>query len=99
MLVVGCGKLLWLSANEATVSITASGLVRAKRPGTATIKVFSLFDSINYDEVLMYSSICILIYCYHRLGKNMNSMNLLSLEIKIFLLVFYTIHVLVLIDM
>ncbi|KAH0462028.1 hypothetical protein IEQ34_009603 [Dendrobium chrysotoxum] len=49
----GCGKLFWLSANEAIVSVTASGFVRAKRLGTTTIKVFSLFDSINYDEVVL----------------------------------------------
>lgn len=49
----GCGKLFWLSANEAIVSMTASGFVRAKKPGTTTIKVFSLFDSVNYDEVVL----------------------------------------------
>ncbi|XP_020590904.1 LOW QUALITY PROTEIN: nuclear pore complex protein GP210 [Phalaenopsis equestris] len=49
----GCGKLFWSSADEAIVSVSASGFVRAKRPGTTTIKVFSLFDSINYDEVVL----------------------------------------------
>lgn len=33
------------------VSVSASGVVQAKKPGKATIKVLSIFDSFNYDEV------------------------------------------------
>lgn len=69
VVIVGCGKLFWLSANEAIVPVTASGFVRAKRLGTTTIKVFSSFDSINCDEVLICNSIYILIACYH-IGKH-----------------------------
>lgn len=42
------------------ISVSASGIIRAKRPGQATVKVFSAFDSINYDEVCLYSNfICL----------------------------------------
>lgn len=34
------------------VSVSASGVVQAKKPGKATIKVLSIVDSFNYDEVL-----------------------------------------------
>lgn len=36
-----------------TVSVSASGVVQAKKPGKATIRVLSVFDSFNYDEVIL----------------------------------------------
>lgn len=38
------------------VSVSASGVVQAKKPGKATIKVLSVFDSCNYDEVMFLGS-------------------------------------------
>lgn len=43
----------WFSSDMASVSVSASGIVQAKRPGKATIKVVSIFDSFNYDEVVI----------------------------------------------
>lgn len=37
----------------ATVSVSASGVVQAKRPGKAAIKVVSIFDPFNSDEVVI----------------------------------------------
>lgn len=57
----GCVKNLedyvWFSSDEAIVSVSTSGLLRAKKPGKAVIKVVSVYDSINYDEVLVEVSI------------------------------------------
>ena len=36
----------------ATVSVSAYGVVQAKKPGKATIKVVSMYDPFNYDEVM-----------------------------------------------
>ncbi|OVA20622.1 Bacterial Ig-like [Macleaya cordata] len=47
----------WYSSDSATVSVSASGVVQAKKPGQATIKVVSVFDSINYDEVVIIVSV------------------------------------------
>lgn len=41
----------WFSSDMGIVSVSASGVVQAKKPGKATIKVLSSFDSFNYDEV------------------------------------------------
>ncbi|XP_042500148.1 nuclear pore complex protein GP210 [Macadamia integrifolia] len=53
----GCAKTFndykWHSSDVATVSVSASGVVQAKKPGQATIKVTSVFDSLNYDEVVI----------------------------------------------
>ncbi|KAG0478243.1 hypothetical protein HPP92_012962 [Vanilla planifolia] len=49
----GCGKLLWLSSDDSTVSVSASGLILARRPGRSTVKVVSAFDLLNYDEVVV----------------------------------------------
>ncbi|KAK9225059.1 hypothetical protein WN943_010100 [Citrus x changshan-huyou] len=53
----GCAKTSsdykWFSSDMATVSITASGVVQAKKPGKATVKVVSIFDSFNYDEIVI----------------------------------------------
>lgn len=55
---VGCAKASsdykWFSSDMGTVSITASGVVQAKKPGKATVKVVSIFDSFNYDEVKLF---------------------------------------------
>ncbi|ERN13772.1 hypothetical protein AMTR_s00049p00191680 [Amborella trichopoda] len=43
----------WFSSDKGIVSVSASGYVQAKRPGQAIIKVESVFDSLNYDEVVI----------------------------------------------
>lgn len=52
---IGCVKASsdykWFSSDMTTVSVSTSGVVQAKKPGKATIKVVSIFDSFNYDEV------------------------------------------------
>ncbi|XP_045812556.1 nuclear pore complex protein GP210 isoform X2 [Trifolium pratense] len=57
----GCAKAVsdykWLSSDISTVSVSASGTIQAKKPGKATIKVISVYDSLNYDEVLVEVSI------------------------------------------
>lgn len=56
---VGCAKAVsdykWLSSDTSTVSVSAFGIVQAKKPGKATIKVLSVYDSLNYDEVILSS--------------------------------------------
>ncbi|KAL2529004.1 Nuclear pore complex protein [Forsythia ovata] len=47
----------WFSSDMAVVSVSASGIVEAKKPGKATIKVVSIFDSLNYDEMIIEVSI------------------------------------------
>ncbi|XP_029128899.1 nuclear pore complex protein GP210 isoform X3 [Cajanus cajan] len=53
----GCAKSVsdykWLSSDTSTVSVSDFGIVQAKKPGKATIKVLSVYDSLNYDEVLV----------------------------------------------
>lgn len=53
---LGCAKASsdykWFSSDMTTVSVSALGVVQAKKPGKATIKVVSIFDPINYDEVI-----------------------------------------------
>ncbi|XP_027187547.1 nuclear pore complex protein GP210 isoform X1 [Cicer arietinum] len=57
----GCAKAVsdykWLSSDSYTVSVSASGTIQAKKPGKATIKVVSIYDSLNYDEILVEVSI------------------------------------------
>ncbi|WRX20784.1 Bacterial Ig-like domain [Theobroma cacao] len=57
----GCAKASsdykWFSSDMTVVSITAYGVVQAKKPGKATVKVVSSFDSFNYDEVVVEVSI------------------------------------------
>ncbi|KAK9119821.1 hypothetical protein Scep_017914 [Stephania cephalantha] len=43
----------WYSSDLATVYVSASGVVQAKKPGKATIKVVSAFDPMNFDEVVV----------------------------------------------
>lgn len=40
----------------ATVSVSASGVIQAKKPGKAAVKVVSIFDPFNYDEVMIFGS-------------------------------------------
>ncbi|CAM8898328.1 unnamed protein product [Rhodiola kirilowii] len=47
----------WFSSDVSSVSISASGVIEAKKPGKATIKVVSIFDPNNYDEVSVEVSI------------------------------------------
>ncbi|KAF5479668.1 hypothetical protein F2P56_000470 [Juglans regia] len=47
----------WFSSDTATVLISASGVVQAKKPGKATVKVLSVFDALNYDEVVIEVSL------------------------------------------
>lgn len=57
---LGCGNSLedykWFSSNVAVVSVSTFGSIQAKRPGQAIIRVVSVFDSANYDEVPIYFS-------------------------------------------
>ncbi|XP_068664790.1 nuclear pore complex protein GP210 isoform X3 [Aristolochia californica] len=57
----GCAKTFrdynWYSSDTATVSVSSAGVVRANRPGKATVKVVSVFDSMNYDEVVIEVSV------------------------------------------
>ncbi|XWS40691.1 hypothetical protein CRYUN_Cryun17cG0017400 [Craigia yunnanensis] len=57
----GCAKASsdykWFSSDNTVVLITAYGVVQAKKPGKATVKVVSSFDSFNYDEVVVEVSI------------------------------------------
>jgi len=52
---IGCGTTFqdykWFSSDNGTVLVSASGAVKAKRPGQVIIRVVSVFDSMNYDEV------------------------------------------------
>ncbi|KAL9154800.1 hypothetical protein ABFS82_10G140800 [Erythranthe guttata] len=47
----------WLSLDAAVVSVSASGIVRARKPGNATIRVMSIFDPLNYDEMVVEVSV------------------------------------------
>ncbi|KAL7256965.1 hypothetical protein ACSBR1_010830 [Camellia fascicularis] len=57
----GCAKVSsdykWFSTDMGIVSVSAYGVVQAKKPGKATIKVVSDFDPFNYDEVIIEVSI------------------------------------------
>lgn len=58
--VIGCAKASsdykWFSSDMNVVSVTAYGVVQAKKPGKATVKVVSSFDPFNYDEVMQFVS-------------------------------------------
>ncbi|KAL0377391.1 UNVERIFIED_CONTAM: Nuclear pore complex protein [Sesamum radiatum] len=47
----------WFSSDMTVASVSASGIVQAKRPGKATITAVSIFDSLNYDEMVVEVSI------------------------------------------
>ncbi|CAK7328121.1 unnamed protein product [Dovyalis caffra] len=57
----GCAKTSsdykWFSLDMATVSISPFGVLQAKKPGKATVRVVSIFDSSNYDEVVIEVSV------------------------------------------
>ncbi|XP_012845839.1 PREDICTED: nuclear pore complex protein GP210-like [Erythranthe guttata] len=44
-------------ADATVVSVSASGIVRARKPGNATIRVVSIFDPLNYDEMVIEVSV------------------------------------------
>jgi uncharacterized protein YjdB len=58
---IGCAKAVsdykWLSSDISTVSVSASGTIQAEKPGKATIKVISVYDSLNYAEVILLTSV------------------------------------------
>lgn len=47
----------WFSSDMSIVCVSANGIVQSKSPGKAIIKVVSIFDSFNYDEVEIEVSI------------------------------------------
>lgn len=47
----------WFSSDMSIVCVSAHGIIQSKRPGKAIIKVVSIFDSFNYDEVEIEVSI------------------------------------------
>lgn len=47
----------WISSDMDIVSVSASGIVQSKNPGKATIKAVSIYDPLNFDEVLIEVSI------------------------------------------
>nr|XP_016476217.1 PREDICTED: nuclear pore complex protein GP210-like [Nicotiana tabacum] len=51
------GDYRWFSSDMSIVSVSASGIVQAKRPGKVTIKAVSVFDSLNYDEIVVEVSL------------------------------------------
>ncbi|KAJ1288978.1 hypothetical protein BS78_02G130300 [Paspalum vaginatum] len=57
----GCGKTLddykLFSSDDDVVSVSDSRIVRAKKPGQATIRVVSTFDFLNFDEIIVEVSI------------------------------------------
>ncbi|WVZ63130.1 hypothetical protein U9M48_012789 [Paspalum notatum var. saurae] len=57
----GCGKTLddykLFSSDDDVVSVSDSRIVRAKKPGQATIRVVSAFDFLNFDEIIVEVSI------------------------------------------
>ncbi|KAL1216051.1 Nuclear pore complex protein [Cardamine amara subsp. amara] len=57
----GCAKASgdykWFTSDMSILSVSAYGIIQAKRPGIATVKVVSTFDSQNFDEVVVEVSI------------------------------------------
>ncbi|CAA6668012.1 unnamed protein product [Spirodela intermedia] len=53
----GCGMSPrdygWCSTNVASVSVSSSGYIQAKYLGRSTIKVTSVFDPLNFDEIVV----------------------------------------------
>ncbi|KAH6830507.1 embryo defective 3012 [Perilla frutescens var. hirtella] len=47
----------WFSSDMTTASVSVSGIVQAKKPGKATIRAVSIFDPLNYDEVVIEVSV------------------------------------------
>ncbi|XP_038715182.1 nuclear pore complex protein GP210 isoform X2 [Tripterygium wilfordii] len=57
----GCAKTSsdykWFSSDMTIVSISASGVLQAMKPGKVTIKAVSIFDPLNLDEVVAEVSV------------------------------------------
>lgn len=57
----GCAKTSsdykWFSSDTSTVSISPFGVLQAKKPGKVTVRVVSIFDSSNHDEVVIEVSV------------------------------------------
>ncbi|TVU10546.1 hypothetical protein EJB05_44087, partial [Eragrostis curvula] len=53
----GCGKMQddykLFSSDERVASVSDSRIVRAKKPGQAVIRVVSVFDFLNFDEIIV----------------------------------------------
>lgn len=68
---VGCSRVhedfMWLSSDEAVVSVSTSGLLRTNNPGRAVIKVVSVLDSFNYDEVYPFWTILLFVTCLSKI--------------------------------
>ncbi|KAL8475384.1 hypothetical protein ACS0TY_028160 [Phlomoides rotata] len=47
----------WFSSDMDVVSVSVSGIVQAKMPGKSTIRAVSIFDPLNYDEIVIEVSI------------------------------------------
>lgn len=47
----------WFSSDMVVASVSVSGIVQAKKPGKATIRAVSIFDPLNYDEVVIEVSV------------------------------------------
>lgn len=62
---VGCAttpaEYRWLSSDSSILSVSNMGVVQAKRPGKATVKVVSIFDNLNFDEVSTVWSLSLLL--------------------------------------
>lgn len=71
---VGCATTFsdykWFSSDMATVSVSASGVVQAKKPGKAIIKVVSIFDSLNHDEVAIFGILIVCVSLCMLVGKS-----------------------------
>ncbi|EFH46724.1 predicted protein [Arabidopsis lyrata subsp. lyrata] len=53
----------WLSSDTRILVVSFYGVIQAKRPGIATLKAVSTFDSHNFDEVMIVS-VCQHV-CFH----------------------------------
>lgn len=60
---LGCARTpadyRWLSSDNSILSVSAMGVVLAKRPGKATVKVASVFDDLNFAEVKIFETVII----------------------------------------
>lgn len=57
----GCGETpkdyQWHSSDSGVLSVSASGVFQARRPGRAIIRVVAIVDLLNYDEVAIEVSV------------------------------------------
>ncbi|GAB2279016.1 hypothetical protein Dimus_013682 [Dionaea muscipula] len=58
---VGCANkptdYKWFSSDMAIVSVSEAGICQAKQLGKATVKVVSVFDVLNFDEIMLVHSL------------------------------------------